>query len=329
MFFTLSFSKSETSFIYCAEAKASEAKDTPEERETKFRFLPDFGERLIDKKKPTLYLFKWTDSIKAGEESSDLETSVAPLKPTLPEGSTFVFGQGTFTPDNKYIFATGYPETLDGRRLGPFGCWNHPSSIFKLKLPDTIPTDSKEINLEAEQITSLDISARSPRVTDANSDTPYTTVWLENRGPAHASVTSLVSLHSREGKAKVLVDYVQEPKTPGDFPGLYIDQLPSRPFLSLDADAQESTHVVSHSNWGSHQDILAISLKTGDVWNMTSSQDYAYVVAGTDGQDGLLAVRSAINSPFELLETRVVAGKNTKWKAIDKPVLADWGLFYS
>ncbi|KIJ41939.1 hypothetical protein M422DRAFT_171727 [Sphaerobolus stellatus SS14] len=326
LLFTLSFSKSETSFVYCAEAKAPEAKDTPEEREDKFRYIPDFGERLNGKKRPTLYLFTWNSQNYEGnseEAPIDSAISVVPLNPSLPEGSTFVFGQASFSPDEKHIFATGYPQTLDGRRLGPAGCWNHPSSIFKLTLPEDISSESAEVSLVAEQITSSDVSARSPRVSDSNSGEPYTIVWLENKGPAHASATALLALRSDEIKPRTLVDYVHDPRS-GEFPGLYVDQLPSRPFLALDPNSNNLAHIITHSFRGSYQDIYAVSLDDGRVWNITTSNDYSWIVAGTNGRDRVLAVRSSLNSPPELLEGTIALGHIPSWRVIDKPVLSDW-----
>jgi hypothetical protein len=305
---------------------------------SKFRFVPDFGERNIGKKRPTLYLFRWsvqryeTESGLPGSEAEEKTAQSSPtviaLKPSLPENSSFAFGQASFAPDQKTVFATGYEETLDGRRLGAVGCWNHPSSIFKLELPNDIPSDSEEIVVDAHRLTPPELSARSPRVTNATSGDTYLTVWLVNPlGGPHASCTSLYSLRSDEDQSKILVDYVADPiGQPGSFPGLYIDQLPSRPFLSLNSDLEGASHLVTHSIWGSRQTVLGISLSSGDVQDLTPDTNHTWTVAGTDGKEGLLAVRSAINVPNELVEARLQSLKPVRhWKTIDKPELAVWG----
>lgn len=336
-FFSLSFSNSETSFVYTAEAKTSEPSDTSLEAvKSKFRFVPDFGERLTGKKRPALYIFRWDtptyqdesdNSASEIEEVPQTSATVIALKPSLPEDSSIVFGQASFSPDQKNIFATGYEETFDGRRLGPVGCWNHPSAIYRLDIPSELPSDSDEISVEALRLTPPELSARSPRVTNAASSQPYMTVWLANLiGGPHASCTALHMLRSDEDRSRVLVDCVVDPTHHASFPGLYTDQLPFRPFLSLQADVKGASHLVTHSLWGSRQTVLGISLTSGQVQNLTPEQNMSWTIAGTDGKEGLLATRSTINSPNELVAARFQnLGLSLDWKVIDKPRLTLWG----
>lgn len=341
LFFSLSFSKSETSLVYTAEAKAAESSETSPVTASKFRFVPDFGERNIGKKRPTLYLFCWNahryenepdhpaPKAETDEKMTQSSPTVVALKPSLPENSSFVFGQASFAPDQKTIFATGYEETFDGRRLGAVGCWNHPSAIFKLELPKELPADSEEITIDAHRLTPPELSARSPRVTDTASGESYSTVWLANPiGGPHSSCTSLHYLRSDENQSKILVDYVFDPiGQPGGFPGLYVEQLPSRPFLSLNPGIKRASHLVTHSFWGSRQTVLAISLLScNNVQDLTPDPNHTWTVTGTDGKEGLLAVRSAINKPNELVEARFQTLKPVQdWKIIDKPKVAAWG----
>ncbi|KAF8591671.1 alpha/beta-hydrolase [Ramaria rubella] len=319
------------------EAKAPEADETAtsEEKANKFNFLPDLGERLTGKTRPTLYIFRWTHQKYEGEfngmhddaeEHSQAAPTVLSLKPSLPENSSFVFGQAAFSPDEKHVFATGYEETVDGRRLGPFGCWNRPSSIFRLELPKEFSHDSGEVFVEAQRLTPPGISARSPRVTDAAPGDPYTTIWLSNPvGGAHASATTLNSLRSDEEKSRVLVGSISEPSSPGSFPGLYVGELPSRPFLSLDTRSKAVSHLITHSFWGSRQTILGIALSSSEVCDLTPGQNESWTVSGTDGINRLLATRSAVNSPNELLEARLQdLAPVLDWKIIDKPTLTVW-----
>ena len=304
--------------------------NSSEDMARKFRFDPDFGERLVGKKRPGLYLFRWTprkyhdenetaEASTADDESERLAT-VSPL--SLPENSTVVFGQAVYAPDQT-IFATGYEQTPEGRKLGVVGCWNHPSSIFKLVLPKELPDDSEAISVNAQRLTPPEFSTRSPRVTDAAPGKPYTTVWLANPiGGPHASVTSLHALRSDEDKSTVVVDYVWEPSGKGGFPGLYLEQLPLRPFLSLNPDFETVSHLVTHSTWGSRQTVLGISLSSGDVHDFTPGEKQAWTVAGTDGRKSVLVTRSAIHSPNELLEGKLQSlDAPLSWKVIDKPQL--------
>jgi len=143
-------------------------------------------------------------------------------------------------------------------------------------------------------------------------------VWLGNPiGGAHASATSLYALGSGESVPKVLVDSVSQPSAYDSFPGLYTDQLPPRPFLSLGVFG-ETSHVVVPSLWGSSAVILRISIQSGAVVNLTPRSNYAWNVLGTDGKNGILAVRSTIKSPPEL----AVAHVPESWRVIDRPNLS-------
>ncbi|KAF8591662.1 alpha/beta-hydrolase [Ramaria rubella] len=332
MFFSLSFSKSESSFIYTAEVKAPEVDEnsTSEATAEKFRFVPDLGEQLTGKTKPNLYIFRWTRRDQEGESSklhTDVEDpTVFALKPSGPDNSTLVFGQAAFSPDERYVFTTGIEETLEGRRLGAMYCLNHPSAIFKLELPKEFPRDSGDVTVNAQRLTPPEISARSARVTDAAPGEPYTIVWLSNSiGGPHASATTLNSLRSDEEKSRILVGSISEPSSPGAFPGLYVGDLHSRPFLSLDSDSEVVSHLFTTSILGSRQTILAIALSSGEVCELTPGGDSTWSFFGTDGRNSLLALRSMVNSPHELLETRMEGFSPVpEWKVIDKPTLSAW-----
>ncbi|GJJ12040.1 hypothetical protein Clacol_006281 [Clathrus columnatus] len=313
------------------EAKAPEITEESDDKNAKYRYLPDFGEQMNGKTRPTLYLFKWksrpyegevispNNPPKGGEETEFEEPTVIALKPDLPGDSTFTFGQSVFAPDNKHIYATGYEQTSDGRRLGPHGCWNHPSAIFKLELPKDIPKEADEITVSAARLTPPHVAARSPRVSTVPYD-PYTVVWLSNPvGGAHTSSVSLWVLRSTDKMPKLLIDSVYEPKDSKDFPGLYVEQLPSNPFVSLD-NSKIPSHIITHSVWGSLQKVLRFDLRSGEITTIVDDPHYSWTITNTDGRQAVLAVKSSMTSPPELMLGQL--SSSSSWQTIDRPVLS-------
>lgn len=326
MLFSLSFSKSESSLIYTAEAKAPEADESSDgvDRNAKYRYIPDFGEKIYGKKRPTVYLFRWKpiqyeDETEGTKDDAEFEPTVVALKPDLPKGSTFTFGQGIFSPKDEHIFVTGHEQTQEGRQLGPHGCWNHPSAIFKFELPDVIPKDTDEITVSATRLTPPTVAARSPRANLSDSGNSYTVVWLSNPvGGPHMSAVSLWVLKSTEKEPKLLIDSVHAPKSLDAFPGLYVDQLPSNPFVSLGTPGT-SSHIVTHSVRRSRHNVLRISLDSGEIDTLVDDARYSWTVLNTDGRETVLEKRSSMTSPEELLLGRL---PKLAWRLLDKPLLS-------
>ncbi|KAF8511565.1 hypothetical protein BU17DRAFT_97132 [Hysterangium stoloniferum] len=192
--------------------------------------------------------------------------------------------KSVISPDDKHIFTTGHEETPDGRRLGPAGCWNHPSAIFKLELPDVIPEAAESVELAAERLTSPTLACHSPHVTPAFRRERY-------------------RCGSGESVPKCSVDSVSElAKMTPSLDCTLINCLPN-PFYLL--------------HLGSSAVILRISLQSGAVVNLAPSSKHAWNVLGTDGKNGILGIRSSIKSPPEL----AVAYVPESWRVIDKPEL--------
>ena len=106
---SLSFSLSETSLIYIAEANVNGDDDASNNPYPKFRYTPHFGEPSRTKKRPTIFLFRWTRSsmsTRAAKQDMSLSLAQDTQVPVL-------FAQVTFATDH-VIFATGYEHTKDG-----------------------------------------------------------------------------------------------------------------------------------------------------------------------------------------------------------------------
>ena len=109
---SLSFSLSETSLIYIAEANVNGDDDASNNPYPKFRHTPHFGEPPRTKKRPTIFLFRWTRSsmsTRAAKQDMSLFAFSLAQDTQVP----VLFTQATFATDH-VIFATGYEHTKDG-----------------------------------------------------------------------------------------------------------------------------------------------------------------------------------------------------------------------
>ena len=312
---SLSFSPSENALLYTAEANeptTSEANEdvSPYER---YRYTPQFGEGYPGQKRPTLYLFRWGTSTELGTESTKLTAL------SFPKSAGHVLiGQAVFASED-CVFATGFEYTESGRLLGIKYCFNRPTSVWMLHIPEIglVDTSSTTELALVSRVTSTDHSSRSPRVLPGES----TVFWLSNAtGGSHSSCTSLYSLNFLTMEKKTVVDSIWEPDADG-FPGLYPDfSLPSQPFLKLGS----VSYVTTHSVWGSRSTVLLIALNDGRVRDLTPDKDgilYSWMVLGTDGHKQIICGRSSPSIPYEVVLGRVDDAGGVSWQIISQPTL--------
>ncbi|KAF9321892.1 hypothetical protein BG003_010148 [Podila horticola] len=107
-------------------------------------------------------------------------------------------------------------------------------------------------------------SARSPRLNPDGT----TMVFLSNtvNGP-HASCAKLCKIDVASGKVSTVVDFVHQADTTTGFPGLYVDQLPKRLWIS-------PTKIITSSAWRLRRTLLSIDVMSGSVQELTPPEDY-------------------------------------------------------
>ncbi|KAJ8519578.1 hypothetical protein ONZ45_g3475 [Pleurotus djamor] len=306
---SLSLSQSEDAIIYTAEANPPSKKDaTNFER---FRFTPSFGEGLPTRARPRTFLSLWKRGI------------LRPINLSSPPSTQVHLGQAVFCGRSK-LFAIGYDVTADARLLGVKGCFNRPSAIWQLDVPQGVLEGGDgegELACSGKKISSPEVSSRSPRV-PPSSDTVF---WLSSAlYGAHAAGSSLHCLDATDNEARVVVDTVWEPKSPSDFPGLYLDNLPQRPFLRLGG----TLYMTCHSVWGSRTTVLLINTENGQVTDLTPEDGklYSWTVLGTDGEDRILCSRSTPTSPSDIILLQLDANDlqvKPAVRVVDAPILDD------
>ena len=336
---SLSFSPSETAILYTAEGKIPETKNPFE----KFRFNPDFGEGLTGKKRPVIFILHWDSSHQSTTNNH------GKLKHTLVElksEENVRFGQAVFSPNSdRIIYATGYEFSMDGRILGLKFCFNRPSGIWQLRLPELLPESGDKLDpaaliaVTAEKLTPASLSCRSPCT--FTHDGGSTLAWLAcTTGGAHVGPSALYSLDisldsdtSRPLKAinKPLVPIMKDeiPSSPHVFPGLF----PSYNLPSPVVELTSGPSFVVHSQWGSRTTVLLISTKDGTVTNLTPSSKeeelYSWTVLATDGRRRAICQRSSTSVPYEILLGQFDGAAHVSWQLIDKPDLPEHSKLFS
>lgn len=308
--------------MYTAEANPETTEGGEDDPYPKFRFIPNFGEQLYTKKRPTLFVFRWRAPNELSRGGSD--TTPAPFVTALsldqPSNIPVLFGQAIFITETR-LYATGYEQTGDGKLLGVKGCFNRPSSIWELILPSENPTTA----CKSVKIGTAGGSCRSPRVLFNNDRVATTLFWLCNPvGGAHAST---VSLHVRDLKGsagdRLLVDVVHDPSAQ-DFPGLYTEyNLADSPFVRLG----DKTFILTQSLWRSRPTLILINAETGDVVDLTpvlgDQPLYSWNLLGTDGARSVICSRSTPTSPSETLHlTLAQDGTVGNVRVLDKPFVS-------
>ncbi|KAG2344168.1 alpha/beta-hydrolase [Suillus weaverae] len=303
--YSLSFSPNETSLIYTAEASV----DTDDDPYNKFRYAPHFGDTSRAKKRPTIFLFRWTRS-PAFTRASKQDISLLALTPGV------LFAQATFATEDT-IFATGREYTKDGRLLGAKGCFNRPMAIWQLTLPK-----GSLASPSTSRLTPIERSCRSPRVL-FHDNQPVKLFWFSNPiGGPHASCVSLESRDLLTGTNTVLVHTVFEPTPSNDFPGLYTEyNMPTSPFLRR----ADRVYIVLQSIWHSRTTVVFIDTQSGAITDTTKLGDgplYSWTVHATDNKSQFICSRSTPTTPWEVLLASFDQYDTLEWKVLDKPLLS-------
>jgi hypothetical protein len=313
-FRSFSFTPSESALVYAAEANPETTEGQEDDPYPKFRFIPNFGEQLYTKKRPTLFVFRWLFPNELLRGGSD--TTPAPFVTALsldqPSNVPVLFCQATFITETR-LYATGYEQTGDGKLLGLKFCFNRPSSVWELSLPSEYPEKATTTACKSVKIGATGRSCRSPRVLFDNDRVPTTLFWLSNPlGGPHAST---VSLHARDLKGsagdRLLVDVVHDPSAQ-EFPGLYTEyNLPESPFLRLG----DKTFVLVQSLWRSRPTLILINAENGDLIDLTPVMDgqplYSWSLLGTDGAHSVICSRSTPTSPPETVLLTLTQNRTT------------------
>ncbi|KAF9192562.1 hypothetical protein BGZ51_005359 [Haplosporangium sp. Z 767] len=230
-FGTLEWSKDESKIVYVAERKKTE--DAVE----KYNYKPDWGETFTSKRDPALVVV-------------DLTTfEVKILGPFEGEMSP---GQAIFTHDSKSLIFTGYHR--DPQTFGIVYCQNRLTGLYQVNTDGT----------EFKTLTAGLKNARSPRLNEIGT----TLVFLSNNvnGP-HASCAKLCKIDIASGEVSTVVDFVRKANTSTGFPGLYVDQLPKKLWVS-------PTKIITSSAWHLRRTLLSIDVESGAVEELTPSSQY-------------------------------------------------------
>ncbi|KAI0247998.1 alpha/beta-hydrolase [Lactifluus subvellereus] len=323
---TLAFSPSETSLVYTAEANAPE--NEGDDPLAKFHFLPDYGEGFVGRKRPTLFVARWTPNAASVDASSGGDDAPTVQAISVPHVIAAIsFGQAQFVADD-ILLATGYEYSEDGRRLGIRACFNRPTAIWELKLDLLAPANPGSsdtlVAVSAMKLSDSKRASRSPRPIPGSN----AAFWLSHElGGPHASCFSLhrFDLQARETTTIIpAVDKIQENFMDG-FAGLYTETVLARPFVRSGG----RTYLLTRTSQGSRLEVILVDLEQPEsVVRLTpaeSSEDlWSWSPLATDGRKWILASRSAPTVPNELVLGKLEehGGKpKVTWEGIEMPSL--------
>ena len=314
--------------MYVAEANAPE--NNGDDLFSKFRFLPDYGERYGGRKRPTLFIARWAHSTESHGEgvTPSVRGITVPTTPNTPVS----FGQAQFVADD-FLLATGYEFSEDGRRLGIRSCYNRPTAIWEIKLDLSLTSgpDDSIVALSAAKVSDTSRASCSPRPIPGTT----TALWLSHElGGPHASCFSVhkASLDTRDPSAATVlvpvVDKIRDSFMEG-FAGLYVDSLLARPFIRTGGRA----YLLTRTSQRSRLEVILVDLEQPEcIVRLTPAESgddlWSWSPLATDGRKWVLASRSAPTVPNELVLGRLEehGGRpRVSWQVIEMPSLSPRG----
>lgn len=334
------FDKDESRFIYTAEANKPSPEDNGSVDFDNYRYAAPFGEKFIGKQRAALFLFKWglpygaTDAEeerksydhKSGQSATCVITRIDPQD--FDETVTVSFGQARLNEAGDTIYATGYEHLPDGRFPGILGCFNRPSSLWSLKIGQDDLKKGVTV-CKPTRLTPKERSSRSPRYV-RHDGTEYLIYLVHELFGPHHSCASMRVLDFSTMKDRKLVDTAWDADIiTGGFPGLYLDQLPPRPFATRGG----KLHVLLHSRCGTVRTLYCISVEDGTCTRLLGpsqekGQVFSWTLLATDGEKTFVASRSRADVPNQLVFGTFSDDPNgeVRIRVIDKPYLSPRGM---
>jgi hypothetical protein len=335
--------------VYTAEANAPE--NESDDSFAKFRFLPDYGEGYIGRKRPTIFIARWAPNDDSVDTPSGGNISPTVRAVSVPSSATsnaanISFGQAQFITDDT-LFVTGYEFSEDGRRLGIRACFNRPTAIWELKfdpvelqLQHAADSESSALPDPAASLIAISATKISDPSRASCSPRPIpglnAALWFSHElGGPHASCFSLhrFGLQARETTTVIpTVDKIREKFMDG-FAGLYAEHLLARPFVRLGG----RTYLLTRTSQGSRLEVILVDLEEPEsavrLTPAESSEDlWSWSPLATDGRKWVLASRSAPTVPNELALGKLeeYGGKpKVAWQVIEMPSLTPRGEYTS
>ena len=267
---------------------------------SKFDYKEDWGEKFDGVVSLVIVIVDTqTGAIKTLHSNDDVSGSAGDsqqIKGKDSDSGEATLGCPVFHPNTLQLVYTKW--TAKPRRLGLLHCHQRLSSLYIVDVQDYLQNTNTKMNTNTntneESITMstlADISinklnpacltpklpiARLARFTPTGEH--IIVLGREEHSLSHSSCYELFRLDSTLNQDKSgckkwltasaitstkLVHVVNVPKTPHDFPGLYVDQIPSRCFI-------DSEHIVLNTGWYSTEAMVKVNIKTGAVVNLNS-----------------------------------------------------------
>eukprot|EP00742_Colponemidia_sp_Colp-10_P005480 GILJ01005855.1.p1 GENE.GILJ01005855.1~~GILJ01005855.1.p1 ORF type:complete len:790 (-),score=131.91 GILJ01005855.1:155-2479(-) len=207
-----------------------------------FDYREDWGEKFDGRVCPRLFVAQWRER-KVKEVQTGAHLSAA---------------QPVFAKDSMSIYFIGVNE--DTQRLGIIHCFQRPTQLYQTELPqftdESASPSSQSQKASAVHIHLEDAVVHSTRLSPDGS----CLIYLGSASVStHGVCFKLRCLDLSSKTTRTIVDTVQLSKSFDDFPGIYTDVLPQRPWLD------NGQTIVMQTGWRSSQALITVDIKTGTV----------------------------------------------------------------
>ncbi|GAA96928.1 uncharacterized protein L969DRAFT_54203 [Mixia osmundae IAM 14324] len=280
----------QVAFVYVAEKPELTFEHETLREASSYAYDPTFGEQHDGKRHPLLFLVTY-----------DLQSRELLCRGIHIDAAqqNRHYGQWIFKSDSASdaleLYGTGYDRLPDGRQLGLVFCTNRPAGIYHL----TIVASSQ--SLKPTMLSDPAMSCRSPRYHPQAG-----LIYLSSRlfGP-HNGCCQLWK-HGRN--QPLIAEYSQAPEAvePPKFAGVWTEQLPFEPFITLDG----KTHIMLTTISRSRKIVVAINTDDGAVRCPFAGgmEMGSWTVVSTDGNQFALC---SVSSPTELPRLYLYDGAQT------------------
>jgi acylaminoacyl-peptidase len=279
--------------------------DKDEDKETNSYKIPgkynfesqeEWGELLVGAKTARIYKCSWTR-----ERNKRM--------PVLLKGidSSIAVNSPQLTPDENGMIFVGY--NVQRRRLGLVYCYQRQNDLYHLTF-----AEKEEEKCKVEKITPNDEwNVLRPVFSPDGSTLIYFTT---GKVPYHNTCKRLMAMNWSTKETRVVVDYVEDVKSPNDFPGLYSIDLPQYCWT------KDSRYCYINSCRRSVDAIYRIEPASGKVErvkNENQEQSMFFIATTSDGR--ILAYESSPSLPYRLLigtpDQSLDGMLSMKWTEID------------
>eukprot|EP00698_Gefionella_okellyi_P002962 TRINITY_DN12801_c0_g1_i1.p1 TRINITY_DN12801_c0_g1~~TRINITY_DN12801_c0_g1_i1.p1 ORF type:complete len:714 (+),score=180.38 TRINITY_DN12801_c0_g1_i1:51-2144(+) len=245
-----------------------------------YEFVDDWGEAYIGRVRPAIVLCSFVK--RTITVLSDVPEDISP-------------GQVQFVSQDSMVFVGWKTQPF---KIGVKYCYNRECGLYEIK---TTGADLKLISAAD------DSAVRCPRVLGDR------VIYLATpRVHTHNTTNRMRSYNLATAERKTLIDIVEVPTAEGEFPGLYVDDFPKRPFLN------DGRTMLMQTQWGLDYVVLAVDADTGK-WRRVKPQHNVGYMSVMDISGSLVLLNTSSPTQPERVYVADFATSEDAWELVYAP----------